>query len=232
MILSRLFAQLFERGAVLIATSNVVPDELYRDGLNRQLFLPFVDLLKRHVAVVSLDARTDYRLEKLERLPVYVHPLDERAEGVIERGWAELVAGAKAQPETIAHRGRSIAVPAAANGVARFTFDGLCRQPLGASDYGAIANRYRAVVIEGVPVMSKATRNEAKRFIMLIDTLYDAKTKAIVSAAAAPDQLYRGEDGTEAFEFERTASRLIEMQSSDYLKESEAAYAGGSRKTA
>ena len=182
MILSRLFTQLFERGAVLVATSNVEPDELYRDGLNRQLFLPFVDLLKSHVEIVSLDARTDYRLQ------------------------------------TLAHRGREITVPKAAGGAARFSFDELCGQPLGASDYAAIAGRYDTLFVEGVPVMAKSRRNEAKRFIMLIDTLYDLKRRIVVSAEAEPDALYPHKTGTEGFEFERTASRLMEMQSADYLR--------------
>jgi cell division protein ZapE len=218
MILSRLFTQLFERGAVLVATSNVEPDELYRDGLNRQLFLPFVDLLKAHVEIVSLDARTDYRLQKLERQPVYLHPLDARAQAVFEENWRAAVDGKKPVRETIAHRGREITVPKAAGGAARFSFDELCGQPLGASDYAAIAGRYDTLFVEGVPVMAKSRRNEAKRFILLIDTLYDLKRRIVVSAEAEPDALYPYKTGTEGFEFERTASRLMEMQSADYLR--------------
>ncbi|WP_099866940.1 cell division protein ZapE [Pararhizobium haloflavum] len=221
MILSRLFTQLFERGAVLIATSNVAPDDLYKDGLNRQLFTPFIDLLKTYTKIVSLDARTDYRLEKLERQPVYLHPVDAKARATFEKAWREEIAGETVARRTIAHRGREIVVPKAANGSARFTFDDLCAQPLGASDYGRIAAQFDTVFIEDIPVLSRSRRNEAKRFIMLVDTLYDARRRAFMLAAAAPEALYAEKSGTEGFEFERTASRLMEMQSADYIKESE-----------
>jgi cell division protein ZapE len=222
MILSRLFTRLFDKGCVLVATSNVMPHDLYRDGLNRQLFLPFIALLDGHVRVLNLDARTDFRLEKVNRLPVYVHPLDARASGIIECAWDQATAGKRAAAETIDHRGRTIGVPRAAGRVARFGFADLCVRPLGASDFSAIARRYDTVFIEDVPVMAENQRNEAKRFIMLVDTLYDAKTRIFVSAAAEPDALYASSRGTEAFEFDRTASRLFEMQSADYLAESRA----------
>lgn len=232
MILSRLFTQLFKRGSVLIATSNVEPQDLYRDGLNRQLFLPFIDLLEGHVDVVSLDARTDYRLEKLERQPVYVHPLDARATSLIDAAWRTETGGEKARRETIAHRGREIVVPKAVAGVARFTFDELCNVPLGASDYAAIAHRYDTVFIDDVPVLPRSRRNEAKRFIILIDTLYDLKRRVFIAAEAEPQALYPGKNGTEGFEFDRTVSRLIEMQSADYLKDAEAKAVEEDRKTA
>jgi cell division protein ZapE len=220
MILARLFEQLFKLGTVLVTTSNVHPDNLYREGLNRDLFLPFVDLLKTRVELFDLDGDTDYRLLKLTRRPVYMTPLDADADAMLDQAWAEQVEGLTVQPEKIKHRGREILVPAAANGAARFSFDDLCRNPLGASDYRAIAERYDTIFVRHVPVLKRAERNEAKRFIMLIDTLYDMKSRLVVSAAAEPDALYAAKDGTEGFEFARTASRLIEMQSADYLKES------------
>ena len=217
MILGRLFTQLFTLGVVVVATSNVDPQDLYKDGLNRQLFLPFVALLKEHVEVVQLDSPTDYRLEKLSGAPIYMSPLDDAAHHEIEALWKKLTNGVQPHSETLENKGRIIKVRETAAGVARFTFDELCRQPLGASDYLRIAHAYGTVVLEGVPVMNKAQRNEAKRFINLIDTLYDNGIKLVVSAEAEPAGLYTAESGAESFEFARTISRLIEMRSEAYL---------------
>lgn len=222
MILSRLFSALFSHGVVLVATSNVAPDDLYRDGLNRQLFLPFVDILKRNAKVLTLDARTDYRLEKLNRLPVYMSPLGLEARKMIDDAWSAATEGIRETADTLTVKGREVEVPRAAKGAARFGFEDLCAKPLGARDYLAIAARYDTVFVDDVPVMDLGKRNEAKRFILLIDTLYDNRIRLVVSAAATPDKLYRESSGTEAFEFERTASRLIEMQSQDYLEASKA----------
>ncbi|MBC7280857.1 cell division protein ZapE [Hoeflea sp.] len=226
MLLSRLFEQLFKRGCVLVATSNVEPSDLYRDGLNRQLFLPFITLLKDHVDILSLDARTDYRMETTARLPVY-HLLgagEDEADGddAMDRAWKRITAGKLTAPEQIRVRGRDVAVPMAGAGAARFTFADLCEAPLGAADYAAIAARYHTVFVDRAPVMDQAGRNAAKRFIILIDTLYDRKTRLFISAAAEPDALYQGSSGTESFEFARTASRLNEMQSTAYLEASRA----------
>ncbi|MFU0506176.1 cell division protein ZapE [Pseudaminobacter sp. NGMCC 1.201702] len=216
MILSRLFSALFARGVVLVATSNVNPDDLYRDGLNRGLFLPFVSLLKQHVDVLDLDIDKDYRLEKLDRLPVYVTPLGESAERQMDTAWKAMTHGKAALPTTLTVKGRQIAVPIAAGEVARFSFADLCEKPLGARDYLAIAARFSTIFLDRVPVLAEGKRNEAKRFILLIDTLYDQRTRLVVSAEAEPQALYRSKRGTEGFEFDRTVSRLIEMQSQDW----------------
>lgn len=217
MILGRLFTQLFERGVIVVATSNVEPSQLYKDGLNRQLFLPFIQMLTSKVKVLHLDSPTDYRLEKLAGAPVYVTPLGNEADEEMDRIWVKLTHDMKPHTEELENKGRKIHVPCVAAGAARFTFEDLCMQPLGASDYLRIANAYSTVFLDHVPVMSKARRNEAKRFITLIDTLYDNGIKLVVSAEAEPTSLYVAEDGTEAFEFDRTASRLIEMRSEAYL---------------
>jgi len=217
MILGRLFTQLFEKGVIVVATSNVEPSKLYTDGLNRQLFLPFIQMLRDRVEILHLDSPTDYRLEKLAGAPVYISPLDGTARTQMDELFARLTHGIKPHAEELENKGRKIAVPCVASGAARFSFADLCMQPLGASDYLRIAHAYGTVFLDDVPVLSKARRNEAKRFINLIDTLYDNGIKLIVSAEAEPQDLYVGEDGTEAFEFDRTASRLIEMRSEAYL---------------
>ncbi|MEQ8480180.1 MAG: cell division protein ZapE [Hoeflea sp.] len=230
MLLSRLFEQLFKRGCVLVATSNVEPSNLYRDGLNRQLFLPFVDILKEHVDVLDLDARTDYRMEAATRLPVY-HQLDGEVDSkddkaAMDLAWERVTSGKQVTASTVEVKGRSVPVPRAAAGAARFSFKDLCEAPLGASDYGAIGGRFHTVFVDRVPVMGPANRNAAKRFITLIDTLYDRKTRLFMSAEAAPEGLYDAPGGTEKFEFARTASRLNEMQSKAYLEASRANHDG------
>ncbi len=217
MILSRLFTELFSLGCVLVATSNVEPDNLYPDGLNRGLFVPFIGMLKDNVRVMSLDARTDYRLEKTRRLPVFCQPLNAQADAAIEEAWTVVTEGKPAKVEEIPMKGRSIHVPAAAAGAARFTFSDLCEKPLGASDFLAIAERYDTVFVEHIPFMGPQNRNETKRFIILIDALYDHGVRLFASAAAEPEKLLTEKRGTEGFEFDRTASRLFEMQSQDYL---------------
>jgi cell division protein ZapE len=217
MILGRLFAQLFARGVVLVATSNVEPAELYKDGLNRALFLPFIRMLEDHTEVVRLSSRTDFRLEKLAGMHVWYVPADAAADAALDRAWHQLTRGRDGETQELPLKGRSVRVPRAAMGVARFSFSDLCEQPLGAADYLRIAREYHTIILDHVPVMTFETRNAAKRFIILIDTLYDLNVKLIASARAEPDGLYRGDEGFEAQEFRRTASRLIEMRSQDYL---------------
>lgn len=217
MILGRLFTKLFELGVVVVATSNVAPPNLYKDGLNRQLFLPFVELLGEYADTIELDSPTDYRLENLGGAPVYVTPLGAAADSEIEELWRKLTHGVPAHAEELENKGRKIPVPAAAAGAARFDFADLCEQPLGAADYLRIAHAYGTVFVTNIPRLSRARRNETKRFINLIDALYDNGVKLVVSAAADPDLLHEGEGTTESFEFQRTASRLTEMRSEAYL---------------
>ncbi|MFC5555736.1 cell division protein ZapE [Methylobacterium iners] len=217
MILGRLFTALFRHGVVVVATSNVEPDRLYEGGLNRALFLPFVEALKDRVEVLRLDARADFRLEKIGGASVYHLPADEAAARALDEAFKGLTGRARGRPATLRVQGRDVPVPEEAAGVARFAFADLCAQPLGASDYMALARTFKTMIVEDIPIMGEANRNEAKRFITLIDTLYDFRVKLIASAAAEPQGLYTMTEGREAFEFDRTVSRLIEMRSSEYL---------------
>jgi cell division protein ZapE len=217
MILGRLFRRLFELGVVVVATSNVAPGELYRDGLNRALFVPFIGLIEHHMEVVELSARADFRLEKLAGQPVWHVPADAAATAALDEAWRRLTGGLPGAALDLHLLGRVLRVPRAARGVARFGFDELCEQPLAAADYLKIAHEFHTVILDRIPVMDFDARNEAKRFIILIDTFYDNGVKLLASAAAEPDQLYLAQDGFEAREFKRTASRLIEMRSQSYL---------------
>ena len=217
MILGRLFTALFAGGVVVVATSNVTPDDLYRDGLNRALFLPFIALIQERLDVVELDARTDYRLEKLKRVPVYYTPLSPKADAALDAAFLVLTGHKLGWPMKIELLGRELDVPQAIDGVARFDFDALCRRPLGPTDYLKIAQRFHTIILDRIPVLGESERNEARRFIILIDALYDMRVKLIASAAGEPQALYTSADRAEAFEFKRAASRLYEMRSVDYL---------------
>lgn len=216
MILSRLFGELFAKGCVLVATSNVEPVNLYREGLNRDLFLPFIDLLKTYVSIVPLDTDTDYRRAKTEGLPVWSTPLGPEADAALENAWSLATAGLVVSPGEIAFKGRKIVVPKSAGDCARFSFSDLCEKPLAAGDYLAILTQYRTIFVEHVPLLGPERRNETKRFIMLIDTIYDHGARLFASAAAKPGDLLTAKKGTEGFEFDRTVSRLIELQSQEY----------------
>ncbi|MFA3917292.1 cell division protein ZapE [Ruegeria hyattellae] len=213
MIVGRLFEALFDAGVVVVTTSNRIPDDLYKDGLNRQLFLPFIDLIKERMEVWEMVSPTDYRQNRLEASQVYFTPIGPEARREIQSVWSDL-AGGQAEPLTLQVKGRAVTLPAFRNGVARATFYDLCGHMLGPGDYLAVADAVKVLVLEDIPRLSRNNFNEAKRFVTMIDALYEAKVKLICSAAAAPDMLYVEGEGT--FEFERTASRLHEMQSVEW----------------
>jgi cell division protein ZapE len=217
MILGRLFTKLFELGTVVVATSNVAPDDLYKGGLNRALFLPFIAQLSDHMDLLQLDARTDFRLEKLTGVKMWLVPADAAADAALDKAWARMTGNAKCKSRDISIKGRILHVPCSADGVARFSFNDLCEQPLAASDYLRLARDYHTIMIDRIPVMDYDDRNAAKRFIALIDTLYDNAVKLMASAEADPPSLYVATEGYEANEFKRTSSRLIEMSSESYL---------------
>src|SRR6202166_3608300 len=217
MILGRLFAKLFELGTVVVATSNVAPEDLYKGGLNRALFLPFIAQISDHMDVLRLDARTDFRLEKLVGVKMWLVPADAAATAALDQAWVRMTGNARCKPRDISIKGRILNVPCSADGVARFSFEDLCEKPLAASDYLRLARDYHTIIIDRIPMMDYPDRNAAKRFIALIDTLYDNAVKLMASAEADPLSLYRATDGDEANEFKRTASRLIEMSSESYL---------------
>ncbi len=213
MIVGRLFESLFASGVVIVTTSNRVPDDLYKDGLNRDLFVPFIKLLKDRLTVHELASDTDYRQDRLEGEQVYFAPAGADARAKISAIWQSLTGGA-AEPLVLRVKGRDVTLPAFRNGIARASFFDLCGQPLGAADYLAVADNVRVLVLEDIPCLSRDNFNEAKRFVTLIDALYEGKVRLICSAAAQPERLYL--EGEGVFEFERTASRLREMQAAEW----------------
>ena len=215
MIVGRLFERLFAAGVVVVTTSNRVPDDLYKDGLNRQLFLPFIEMIKTRMVVHELVSGKDYRQDRLSGSPVYFTPNDHAAREMIQSVWDDL-SGGDAPPLILTVKARPVEIPAFRNGVARAGFFDLCGHPLGPADYLAIAEVAKVLVLTDIPCLGRSNYNQAKRFVTLIDALYEAGTRLICSAAAEPELLYL--EGEGVFEFERTASRLREMQSADWLE--------------
>jgi len=214
MLVGRLFEALFAAGVIIVTTSNRPPDDLYKDGLNRQLFMPFIALIKEKMVVHELASVTDYRQDRLAGTQSYFSPNDAAARATIAQIWQDISHG-KSETLVLHVKGRQVALPDFHNGVARAKFFDLCGKPLGAADYLALADAVRVLILEDIPALSRHNFNEAKRFVTLIDALYEARVQLICSAAAAPEMLYV--EGTGNFEFERTASRLREMQSDDWL---------------
>lgn len=213
MIVGRLFEKLFEAGVVVVTTSNRHPDDLYKEGLNRKLFLPFIDRIKERLEIYELDGGADHRQEALAGRSLYFSPLGDAAREGVDQLWQEL-AGGKGEPLVLHNKRREVTIPQFANGIGRGGFEDLCATAYGPSDYLAIAEAVSVLMIDEVPVLSRARNNEAKRFVTLIDALYEAKTRLVISAAAEPEALY--EDGPGAFEFQRTASRIVEMRGAEW----------------
>ena len=215
MILGRLFEALFERGVVVLATSNWAPDDLYQGGLQRELFLPFIAIIKQRLDVIELDHDTDYRLERLRGRATYHYPDGPASQRALDQAFEDLTRGGTPTAASLAVQGRTLHVPRQAAGVARMSFAELCEQPLGSADYLCLAAHYHTLILEHVPRLSEQRRNEAKRLILLIDALYEAHRRRLISAAVSAEQLHPA--GQHSFEFQRTHSRLVEMQSRDYL---------------
>ena len=216
MTLGRLFEGLFDQGVVVVATSNAAPTELYKDGLQRDRFLPFLDIFAEHVEVMELDGGADYRLDRLKGQSVYHVPPGPESEAALAKAFADLTDDAPPEPLEITVRGRKIEAPKAARGVAWFTFEELCKRPYGPADYLAMTEVFHTLIISGIPVMKPDDRNEARRLVTCIDACYEHKVNVICSAEAKPDDLYV--KGIGEFEFRRCASRLIEMQAEDYMR--------------
>jgi len=215
MILGRLFETLFEEGVVVVATSNRAPKDLYKGGLQRELFLPFIALIGEKLTVFELDAGVDYRLDRLKTMEVFLTPAGAEADRKLDDDFRSLSTGFTPSPVTLTVQGRKIEIPLAAEGVALVSFKDLCERPLGAADYLAIAECFHTLLVRGIPRLGPEKRNEAKRFVTLVDALYEAKVNLICSAEAPAEALYTEGDG--AFEFQRTVSRLMEMRSAGYM---------------
>lgn len=213
MIVGRLFQKLFDAGVTVVATSNRTPDDLYKDGLNRQIFLPFIALIKDRMEVVELTSPKDYRQDRLSGEQTYFAPADAAARAAIDAIWNDL-SDREGEPLILRVKGRDVVLPAFHNGVARARFNALCGKPLGPADYLAIADAVRVLILEDIPTLGRSNFNEAKRFVTLIDALYEARVKLVASAADKPEMLYV--EGEGSFEFSRTASRLREMQSAGW----------------
>jgi cell division protein ZapE len=216
MLLGRLFELLFDHGVVVIATSNRIPEDLYKDGLNRDLFLPFIDLIKEQLDILHLSGGTDYRLDRLSKSKVYFCPIGPEADQLMLETFELLIEGSEPERATLTNKGRDIEIQTCARGVARMSFEELCARPLGASDYLMLTENFHTLLLDNVPKLGPHNRNEAKRFVTLVDVLYEAHANLVMSADVEAEKLY--EEGHGHFEFARTVSRLMEMRSEDYLK--------------
>ncbi len=216
MIVARVFGRMLERGVVVVTTSNRHPDELYKDGLQREKFLPFIELLKQRLDLLQLESRQDYRIGRILGNTVYHTPDDPAAKAALDEAWNRLTDEAEPQADSITVKGRKIDIPAAAHQVARFSFADLCEQPMGPSDYLEIGAQFCTVIVDGLPALGPDKRDVARRFVTLIDALYEHRSVLICSAATPPDTIYDGDDWK--FEFQRTVSRIVEMQAEDYIR--------------
>jgi cell division protein ZapE len=216
MILSRLFEKLFGFGVIVVATSNIPPQRLYEGGLNRGLFLPFIAMIEERMQIIELDGPRDYRLERMQGLNVYITPLSPESDAAMDAAWQRLTDSNRGSPQMLTVLQRKLVVPQAAKGVARFSFDALCGEALGVADYIALARTFHTILIDRVPCFGPEDGNQARRFTLLVDTLYDERVKLVCSAAAAPAELCSKCEGADWFK--RAASRLMEMQSAYYLK--------------
>jgi cell division protein ZapE len=214
-LVARLFSELIARGTVIVATSNAPPDRLYYKGLNRDLFLPFIALIEQKLDVVKLEAQRDFRLQKLLAAPVWLVPADAKAKAALDAAFEDHAGAPHGETETLRVQGRDLVIPQALNGVARFSFAELCDHPLGPGDFGAIARSYHTLIIDGIPKLDGQPNDVVRRFVILVDELYELRVKLIASADAAPDALLT--QGPQAWDFRRTASRLAEMGSKDWL---------------
>ncbi|BCJ89442.1 cell division protein ZapE [Terrihabitans soli] len=214
-IVARLFTELIAQGTVIVTTSNAPPERLYWKGINRDLFLPFIALIQRELDVIRLDVPQDFRLQKLLAAPVWFVPPDETAKAALDRAFADLAGAPKGEPETLRVQGRDLVIPNTLNGVARFTFAELCDRPLGPADFGAIARTFHTLIVDGVPKLDSQSNDIVRRFVILIDELYELRVKLIASAEAPPGELMTR--GDQSWDFQRTRSRLAEMGSKDWL---------------
>ncbi|MGB6231158.1 MAG: cell division protein ZapE [Litorimonas sp.] len=214
-ILARLFEALWKEGVVVVATSNRAPSDLYKNGLNRSLFVPFIEMMPKHLVIFDFDGDLDHRLRQLTAAPVYYSPLGPKTDAAMDEAWARITGDAKMRATTLSVQGREVVLNRTGSGAVRSSFERLCDRALGAADYLEIAQNFHTVMLEHVPRMGPDMRNQAKRFVALIDALYETRTKLVMSAEVEPGDLYEAGDG--AFEFERTVSRLTEMRSEDYL---------------
>ncbi len=218
-IVHRLFGALLQKGVVIVVTSNAHPQDLYKNGRNRDLFLPFIDLVEENMEVLQLEASRDFRLEHLSHGELYFTPVNAAAKVGMDEMWRKLTFGEASVEESLTVLGREVRVPAVSLGSARFGFADLFDKPLGPQDYLALARRYHTIFVDGIPIFTRERRNQSQRFITFIDTLYDHHTGLVISAEAEPDALYQAEGEAEFF-FQRTASRLVEMRSPEYLSQS------------